>query len=49
MVETARAVYDLYGVGEALQVVHPDCGHDFPDAIRQRAYRVIAEALTSGD
>ena len=45
VVETARAVYDLYGVGEALQVVHPDCGHDFPDAIRERAYQLIAEAL----
>ena len=49
VVETARAVYDLYGAGEDLQVVYPDCGHDFPDAIRERAYRVIAEALTSGD
>ena len=45
VVETARAVYDLYGAGEALQVVHPDCDHDFPDAIRQRAYQIIAEAL----
>ena len=34
-----------YGAGEALQAVHSDCGHDFPDAIRQRAYRFIAEAL----
>ena len=45
VVETARAVYDLYGAGEALQVVHPDCGHDFPAASRERAYRFIAEAL----
>ena len=45
VVEIARVVYDLYGAGEALQVVHPDCGHDFPDAIRQRAYQIIAEAL----
>ena len=45
VVETARTVYDLYGAGEALQVVHPDCDHDFPDAIRQRAYQIIAEAL----
>ena len=45
VVETARAVYALYGAGEALQVVHPDCGHDFPAAIRLRAYRVIAEEL----
>ncbi len=45
VVEAARAVYDLYGAGQALQVVHPNCGHDFPDAIRQRAYQVIAEVL----
>lgn len=45
VVETARAVYDLYGTGEALQAIHPDCGHDFPAASRQRAYRFIAEAL----
>lgn len=45
VVETARAVYDLYGASEALQAVHPDCGHDFPTASRQRAYRFIAEAL----
>ena len=45
VVETARAVYDLYGAGEALQVVHPDCDHDFPDSIRERAYQIIAEAL----
>ena len=49
VVETARAVYDLYGAGEALQVVHPDCGHDFPDDIRQRAYQIIAEALITDD
>ena len=45
VVETARAVYDLYGASEALQATHPDCGHDFPAASRERAYRFIAEAL----
>ena len=45
VVETARSVYDLYGAGEALQAIHPDCGHDFPAASRERAYRFIAEAL----
>ena len=45
VVETARAVYDLYGAGEALQAIHPDCGHDFPAASREQAYRFIAEAL----
>ena len=45
VVAAARAVYDLYDAGEMLQVVHPDCGHDFPDAIRQRAYGVVAAAL----
>ena len=44
-------MYDLYGAGEAdfeLQVVHPDCGHDFPDDIYtdlSGLTRVIAEDL----
>ena len=45
VVDTARKVYDLYGAGQALEVVHPDCAHDFPDAIRRQAYDFIARTL----
>lgn len=35
----ARPVYDkVFGAGDRLLAVHPDCGHDFPDAVRERAY-----------
>jgi hypothetical protein len=34
----ARPVYALHGVAEKLDVVHPECGHDFPDDMRARAY-----------
>lgn len=43
----ARAVYALHGVPNALVVEHPDGEHDFPDAIREKAYAFIAAALTS--
>lgn len=33
-----RPVYALHGVPEKLAVEHPDCAHDFPDAMRERAY-----------
>lgn len=41
----ARQAYALYGAADKLQVEHPDCGHDFPASIRQRAYRFIEENL----
>ena len=31
----------------ALQVVHPDCDHDFPDDMRELAYRTIDSVLKS--
>ncbi len=52
--KSASAVYALYGVeqrGEKLrgkdrlQVLHPDCPHDFPLAMRQAAYAWIDRAL----
>ena len=39
VVGAARAVYKLDGATEKLEVAHPDCGHDFPEAMRARAYR----------
>lgn len=41
----ARPVFDLYGAGERLRVIHPDCGHDFPQVFREAAYDWIAAAL----
>lgn len=46
--EIARAaaqVYQLYGVPQNLRVEHPDCGHDFPDGMRQIAFRLFDENL----
>jgi dienelactone hydrolase len=35
----ARPVYALFGRAERLAVVHPDCAHDWPPAMREEAYR----------
>jgi hypothetical protein len=37
----ARPVFKLLGHEERLKVEHPDCGHDFPDAMREKAYRLF--------
>jgi hypothetical protein len=44
-VEAARQVYGLLGAPEALQAIHPDCGHDFPPGVREKAYRWLEQAL----
>jgi hypothetical protein len=41
----ARPVYELLGGKHNLIMEHPDCGHDFPDEMRQAAYRVIDSVL----
>ena len=45
IVNAAAAVYRLYDVGENLRVTHPPGGHDFPDAVREQAYRLLEEKL----
>jgi dienelactone hydrolase len=45
IVEAASAVYRLYGEPQNLRVMHPDCGHDFPDDVREKAYRLLEEQL----
>jgi len=45
IVKAASVVYRLYGVETNLTVEHPDCGHDFPEAQRERAYRLLEEKL----
>lgn len=44
-VRAARPVYELYGKPEALVLVSPECGHDFPPLIREQAYQFIENAL----
>lgn len=43
--KAASAVYRLYGVPGNLQVEHPDCAHDFPEDVRERAYHLMEEKL----
>jgi pimeloyl-ACP methyl ester carboxylesterase len=45
VVGDARPVFGLYGVADRLIVEHPEGGHDFPDAMREKAYRLIEETL----
>jgi hypothetical protein len=41
----AREVFKLYGHPDRLRVEHPDCEHDFPDEMRELAYRQIDAVL----
>ncbi|HQU43870.1 MAG TPA: prolyl oligopeptidase family serine peptidase [Pirellulales bacterium] len=41
----AREVFKLYGQPDHLRVEHPDCEHDFPDAMREEAYRLFDAVL----
>jgi dienelactone hydrolase len=43
--KAARQVYALQGVPEALIVEHPEGEHDFPDAMREKAYAFLTKAL----
>jgi dienelactone hydrolase len=44
----ARPVYALYGHPERLRIEHPDCGHDFPEAMRAAAYALFDSVLIAG-
>jgi dienelactone hydrolase len=41
----AAQVYKLYGHPGRLRIEHPDCEHDFPDAMRELAYRQLDAVL----
>jgi hypothetical protein len=43
--DAARKVFELLGAAPKLVVEHPDAPHDFPDAMRKKAYEQIAGAL----
>jgi hypothetical protein len=45
IVAAARPVFALHGVADALTVLHPEGGHDFPDSSREAAYRLIGSVL----
>lgn len=45
MTTEARKVFSLHGHPDRLQVVHPDCQHDFPDEMRQQAYQMFDTVL----
>ena len=40
-----RAVYRLHKAENAIQVEHPECAHDFPPAMRTRAYAFLDSIL----
>lgn len=43
--DAAVPVYGLYGAADKVRVKHPDCEHDFPDAVRMESYDWIARYL----
>jgi endonuclease/exonuclease/phosphatase family metal-dependent hydrolase/dienelactone hydrolase len=45
MTSEARKVFALHGHPERLEVIHPDCEHDFPDEMREQAYRLFDRVL----
>ena len=44
-VEVAKPAYAERGAGDALVVEYPEAGHDFPEAVRRRAYEFLEKAL----
>lgn len=42
----ARPVYSLYGAAHAMEVMHPDCEHDFPDLERRASYELMERVLS---
>jgi dienelactone hydrolase len=43
--QAAREVYALFGAGDKLVVEHPGGPHDFPDAVREKAYAFLTQVL----
>ena len=44
-ITAAQPVFDLLGGKDKLVVEYPDCGHDFPDDVRQRVYEWLKSEL----
>lgn len=45
IVASATKVYRLHGAAGKLRVEHPDCPHDFPNEMREIAYKLFGETL----
>ncbi len=41
VIAAARSIYELHAAADRLEVMHPDCAHDFPKAMRERAYQLL--------
>jgi dienelactone hydrolase len=46
--ELAQPIYEMLGAAEKIQSLYPDCGHDFPDDARQKAYAWFDYWLKAG-
>jgi dienelactone hydrolase len=44
-VKAAAPVFELLGAKEKLVAEHPDCGHEFPKEVRERAYGFLEREL----
>jgi len=44
-INAAKPIYQLFGAGKELAVMHPDCGHDFPEESRKVAYEFFDRHL----
>jgi hypothetical protein len=44
-IAAAQPVFDLLGGKEQLVVEYPNCGHDFPDDVRERVYQWLEKQL----
>ena len=44
-VVAAKRVFELYHVPQNLRVEHPDCGHLFPQEMREAAYKLLDETF----
>ena len=42
---SARPVFQLYGVPQHLRIEHPDCDHQFPKTMREKAYELLDRQL----
>jgi len=45
VIKAARDVYRLFDATDRIEVEHPDCTHDFPEAMRKRAYEMFDRVL----
>lgn len=43
--KAAGEIYKLHGVPNQLQVLHPDCAHDFPDEMKEAGFRWLDAVL----